>query len=74
MASVWLWQWFKGGKTNICYNAVDRNVETGNGGKVAMYWEGNEPGEDGKLTYSELLDKVCQVNIRPFILKQLHAV
>jgi acetyl-CoA synthetase len=55
-------EWFKGGKTNICYNAVDRNVETGNGEKVAVYWEGNEPGEDGKLTYSELLDKVCQLS------------
>lgn len=54
-------QWFKGGKTNICYNAVDRNIECGNGEKIAMYWEGNEPGQDGKLTYSELLEKVCQV-------------
>ena len=55
-------QWFKGGKTNICYNAVDRNIESGNGDKIAMYWEGNEPGQDTKLTYSELLEKVCQVN------------
>ncbi|PAN38449.2 hypothetical protein GQ55_7G128000 [Panicum hallii var. hallii] len=54
-------EWFKGGKTNICYNAVDRNVESGNGNKVAMYWEGNEPSQDAKLTYSELLDKVCQL-------------
>ncbi|KAF7086940.1 hypothetical protein CFC21_090182 [Triticum aestivum] len=53
--------WFKGGKTNICYNAVDRNVEAGSGDKIAMYWEGNEPGQDGKLTYSELLEKVCQL-------------
>lgn len=53
--------WFKGGKTNICYNAVDRNVEAGNGDKIALYWEGNEPGQDGKLTYSELLEKVCQL-------------
>ncbi|KAF2945083.1 hypothetical protein DAI22_02g191500 [Oryza sativa Japonica Group] len=53
--------WFKGGKTNICYNAVDRNIEAGNGDKIAMYWEGNEPGQDGKLTYSELLDRVCQL-------------
>ncbi|TVU14667.1 hypothetical protein EJB05_38150, partial [Eragrostis curvula] len=54
-------EWFKGGKTNICYNAVDHNVEAGNGEKIAMYWEGNEPNQDGKLTYSELLDKVCQL-------------
>lgn len=60
-------QWFKGGKTNICYNAVDRNVEAGNGDKIAMYWEGNEPGQDGKLTYSELLDRVCQVNAHSYL-------
>ncbi|OAY76212.1 Acetyl-coenzyme A synthetase, chloroplastic/glyoxysomal [Ananas comosus] len=54
-------EWFKGAKTNICYNAVDRNLEGGDGGKVALYWEGNEPGLDGRLTYSELLDRVCQL-------------
>ncbi|WOL12596.1 acetyl-coenzyme A synthetase, chloroplastic/glyoxysomal-like [Canna indica] len=54
-------EWFKGGSTNICYNAVDRNIEAGNGGKVAIYWEGNELGDDGQLTYAELLEKVCQL-------------
>uniref|UniRef100_A0A3B6C9A3 Acetyl-coenzyme A synthetase n=1 Tax=Triticum aestivum TaxID=4565 RepID=A0A3B6C9A3_WHEAT len=54
-------EWFKGGKTNICHNAVDRYVEAGDGAKIAMYWEGNEPDQDGKLTYSELLGKVCQL-------------
>ena len=60
-------QWFRGGKTNICYNAVDRNVESGNGDKIAMYWEGNEPSQDGKLSYSVLLDKVCQVNLHSLL-------
>ncbi|XP_026655859.1 acetyl-coenzyme A synthetase, chloroplastic/glyoxysomal-like isoform X2 [Phoenix dactylifera] len=55
-------EWFKGATTNICYNALDRNVEAGNGGKIAIYWEGNEPGQDGQLTYAELLDKVCQLS------------
>ncbi|CAL9058412.1 acetyl-coenzyme A synthetase, chloroplastic/glyoxysomal-like isoform X1 [Musa acuminata AAA Group] len=54
-------EWFKGGSTNISYNALDRNIEAGNGGKVAIYWEGNEPGDDGQLTYAELLEKVCQL-------------
>jgi acetyl-CoA synthetase len=54
-------QWFKGATTNICYNAVDRHISAGNGDKVAIYWEGNEPGQDGQLTYSQLLDRVCQV-------------
>lgn len=54
-------QWFIGGVTNVCYNALDRNIDVGNGDKVAILWEGNEPGQDGKLTYRELLEKVCQV-------------
>lgn len=36
-------------------------MEAGNGSKVAIYWEGNEPGQDARLTYAELLDRVCQV-------------
>lgn len=55
-------EWFKGGLTNICYNALDRNIEAGNGEKIAIYWEGNEPGHDGYLTYNELLEKVCQLS------------
>ncbi|XP_022148218.1 acetyl-coenzyme A synthetase, chloroplastic/glyoxysomal isoform X2 [Momordica charantia] len=54
-------EWFKGGITNICYNCLDRNIEAGLGDKVALYWEGNEPGFDGTLTYTELLHKVCQL-------------
>ncbi|MQL81867.1 hypothetical protein Taro_014331 [Colocasia esculenta] len=53
-------EWFKGATTNICYNALDRIIERGDGDKIAIYWEGNEPGHDGKLTYKELLEKVCQ--------------
>ncbi|WVZ05601.1 hypothetical protein V8G54_018947, partial [Vigna mungo] len=58
---VALLQWFKGGITNICYNCLDRNVEAGLGDKVAIYWEGNEPGLDGTLTYTQLLHQVCQL-------------
>lgn len=54
-------QWFKGGVTNICYNCLDRNVDAGNGDKIALYWEGNELGVDGTLTYTQLLHSVCQV-------------
>ncbi|THU49714.1 hypothetical protein C4D60_Mb06t12460 [Musa balbisiana] len=54
-------EWFKGGVTNICYNALDRNIEAGNGDKVALYWEGNEPGQDAQLTYAQMLEKVCQL-------------
>jgi acetyl-CoA synthetase len=35
--------WFKGGKTNIAYNCLDRNVQLGRGDELAFIWEGNEP-------------------------------
>lgn len=54
-------QWFKGGITNICYNCLDTNIAAGNGEKIAIYWEGNEPGVDATLTYNQLLERVCQV-------------
>ncbi|XP_021822955.1 acetyl-coenzyme A synthetase, chloroplastic/glyoxysomal isoform X2 [Prunus avium] len=54
-------EWFKGGITNICYNCLDSNVEAGLGDKIALYWEGNEPGVDATLTYIQLLHNVCQL-------------
>ncbi|MFS8032597.1 putative acetate--CoA ligase [Helianthus anomalus] len=54
-------EWFKGGLTNICYNCLDANIKSGNGDKIALYWEGNEPDVDGSLTYKQLLERVCQL-------------
>ncbi|CAM4644342.1 acetyl-coenzyme A synthetase, cytoplasmic isoform X1 [Caretta caretta] len=54
-------EWMKGATTNICYNLLDRNVnEKKLGDKIAFYWEGNEPGDSMKISYSELMHKVCQ--------------
>ncbi|THF69758.1 acetate--CoA ligase [Deinococcus sp. Arct2-2] len=50
-------QWFVGGQTNIAFNALDRHVAQGLGGKRALIWEG-EDGELRTLTYSELLAEV----------------
>ncbi|ULH15280.1 acetate--CoA ligase [Deinococcus sp. KNUC1210] len=50
-------QWFVGGKTNIAYNALDRNVQRGLGDKRAIVWEG-EDGEIRTFTYSQLLEDV----------------
>ena len=36
-------EWFIGGETNLCYNAVDRHVKNGLGGKVAFLYEGMQP-------------------------------
>ena len=53
-------KWFEGAKTNICYNAVDRHAEA-DPERVAIYWEGNEPGEERKITYGELKDEVSKL-------------
>lgn len=53
--------WFPGGKTNLSYNALDRNIAMGLGDNTAIIWEGNEPSDSAKRTYSELKDLVCQI-------------
>jgi acetyl-CoA synthetase len=53
-------KYFEGGRTNITYNCLDRHVKAGLGDRVAILWEGNEPGEDARYTYAELKDRVCQ--------------
>ena len=52
-------EWFKGGKTNIAVNCIDRHLET-KGEQTAILWEGNEPGENRSLTYSQLYTEVCR--------------
>lgn len=56
-------QWFRGGYTNACYNALDRHVLAGHGHQMAILWEGNDPGQSAFLSYSDILKKVCQVRI-----------
>lgn len=54
-------EWMKGAKTNMCYNAVDRIIDSqGSGDKIAYIWEGNSPGEDKRITYSELRMEVSK--------------
>ncbi len=52
-------EWFRGAKTNITYNCLDRHLEK-RGDQTAIIWEGNEVGTDAKLTYKELHEKVCK--------------
>ena len=51
-------KWFEGGKLNVSYNCLDRHVEDGYGERTAMIWEGNNPDEDKKFTYNQLLGDV----------------
>jgi acetyl-CoA synthetase len=52
-------KWFIDGKTNLSVNCLDRHLAE-RGDKTAIIWEGNTPGEDSKLTYNELYEKVCK--------------
>jgi acetyl-CoA synthetase len=47
-------RWYLGGKLNVCFNCVDRHVESGKGDKVAYYWEGEPDDERRTLTFADL--------------------
>ena len=51
-------KWFEGGQLNVSYNCLDRHIENGFGNQCALIWEGNNPKEDKRYTYLELLDEV----------------
>ena len=52
-------QWFVGGKTNVSYNCIDRNLES-HGDKTAIIWEG-EPGDVRTFTYKQLHSEVSRL-------------
>ena len=53
-------EWFKGGSTNMCYNCLDRHLDTPTRNRAAIVWQG-EPEEDTKvLTYLTLHREVCR--------------
>jgi acetyl-CoA synthetase len=52
-------RWFYDGTLNVCYNCVDRHLET-KGDDVAIIWEGDDPSRDLKITYNELHERVCK--------------
>ncbi|MDP7004809.1 MAG: acetate--CoA ligase [Phycisphaerales bacterium] len=58
-------KWFDGGKTNICHNCVDRQINMGHGDETAIIWEGEPVSSDGgvevrKITYYDLHAEVCK--------------
>ncbi len=53
-------QWYLGGKCNITYNCLDRQVKSGRKNKIAYTWVG-EDGAEQQITYGQLLDFVSRV-------------
>ncbi|WP_303784147.1 acetate--CoA ligase [Azovibrio restrictus] len=54
------YKWFSDGKLNVSYNCLDRNIEAGNGDKTAIIFEADD-GQVTKVTYKELLVRVCKM-------------
>jgi len=52
-------KYFDGGKLNVSYNCLDKQLKT-RGDKVAIQWEGNEPGEEKAYTYKMMHEEVCK--------------
>lgn len=48
-------------ETNLCYNCVDRHVESGLGDRVAFLWEGNDTDQSSTTTYRELQQQVVRL-------------
>jgi acetyl-CoA synthetase len=53
-------KWFEDGTLNVSYNCLDKQVEAGLGGKVAIIFEADD-GQVTRVTYSELLSKTCRM-------------
>ncbi len=52
--------WFADGELNATVSCLDRHLAT-RGDKVAILWEGDEPGDNRRLTYRELHAEVCRL-------------
>src|ERR1700761_987251 len=52
-------RWFPDARLNACFNALDRHVEAGRGGQVALYYDSPVTGTRRAFTYRELLDETA---------------
>lgn len=53
--------WYRGGKTNACYNALDRHLER-HGDRTALIFEPDDPEEAVRhISYGELHADVCRM-------------
>lgn len=53
-------KWFQGGQLNVTYNCIDRHLDS-RGDQIAIIWEGDDPGDDKKITYRDLYTHVCKL-------------
>ena len=52
-------RWFVGAECNTCWNAVDRHVEAGHGGRLAVIFDSAITGTKTAFTYAQLRGEVA---------------
>ncbi len=55
------WRWFRGGKLNTAWLALDRHVEAGRGDSTALIYDSPATGQVCRYTYAELTDWTARV-------------
>lgn len=50
------WRWFRGGKLNTAWLALDRHVAAGHGDATALIYDSPATGKTQRFTYRELLE------------------
>jgi acetyl-CoA synthetase len=52
-------KWYEDGTLNVSVNCIDRHLKT-RGDQIAIIWEGDDPTDDEKISYSQLHERVCK--------------
>jgi len=52
--------WYEDGTLNASYNCIDRHLPR-RAEQTAILWEGDDPGEDRRVTYRQLHEAVCRL-------------
>ena len=63
-------RWYKGGKLNTCYLAVDNNIENGLGEQVALYFDSPVTNTKYAVTYNQLYQHVTKTAGNTFRFKK----
>src|SRR5262245_15086675 len=56
-----MYRWFRGGRLNTCYNALDRHVERGRADQLALIHDSPVTRTTTSFTYRELRDAVARL-------------
>jgi propionyl-CoA synthetase len=51
-------RWFVGGKTNTCYNCIDRHIAAGRGAETAVIYDSPMTGQTARYSYDAVLTEV----------------